>query len=107
MSFPSSGPRVEAALTGKALRTADLTEKRAFYEAFGLLAGENGVPQLGAILLGKGLFKRKVDPDSRACAAMALGKTGSPKARTVLEKLRKEKGAIVRNAVDKALKELG
>ncbi len=54
-----------------------------------------------------GTRKRKVDPETRACAAMALGKTGSPKARTVLEKLRKEKEAIVRNAVDKALKELG
>ncbi len=103
----SARPRLEAALTGKALRTADLTEKRAFYEAFGLLAGEDGVPQLGAILFGKGLLKRRVDPESRACAAMALGKTGSPKARTVLEQLKKEKEAIVRNAVDKALKELG
>ena len=100
-------PRVEAAIKGKALRTADLTEKRAFYEAFGLLGGENCVPLLGAILVGKGLFKRKIDPESRACAAMALGKTGSPKARTVLENLKKEKEAIVRNAVDKALKELG
>ncbi len=103
----SALPRIEAAITGKALRTADLTEKRAFYEAFGLLAGEDGVQQLGAILLGKGLLKRKVDPETRACSAMALGKTGSPKARTVLEKLKKEKEAIVRNAVDKALRELG
>ncbi len=103
----SALPHLEAALTGKALRTADLTEKRAFYEAFGLLAGEKGVANLGAILLGKGMLSRKIDPESRACAAMALGKTGSPKARTVLEKLKKEKEAIVRNAVDKALKELG
>jgi len=103
----SALPHLEAALTGKALRIADLTEKRAFYEAFGLLAGEKGVTHLGAILLGKGLLSRKIDPESRACAAMALGKTGSPKARTVLEKLKKEKEAIVRNAVDKALKELG
>ena len=103
----SALPHLEATLRGKALRTADLTEKRAFYEAFGLIGGEDGVAQLGAILLGKGLLKRKVDPETRACAAMALGKTGSPKARTVLEKVKKEKEAIVRNAIDKALRELG
>ncbi len=62
---------------------------------------------LSAVLFGKGLLKRKVDPETRACAAMALGKTGSLKARDVLEKLTKEKEAIVRNATEKALKELG
>ncbi|MCZ6857721.1 MAG: HEAT repeat domain-containing protein [Gemmatimonadetes bacterium] len=103
----SALPRIERALTGKAFRTADLTEKRAFYEAFGLVAGENGVAHLTSVLFGKGLLKRKVDPETRACAAMALGKTGSRKARDVLEKLTKEKEAIVRNATEKALKELG
>lgn len=99
-------PRIETAIAGKTIRTADLTEKRAFYEAYGLLAGERGVPTLSAILLGKGLLKRKTDSETRACAAMALGKTRSPKARATLEKLSKEKEPIVRNAADKALQEL-
>ena len=37
---------------------------------------------------------------------MALGKTHAAKARPALEKMLKEKEAIVRNAAEKALKEL-
>ena len=99
-------PGIQAAIGAKGMRSADLTEKRAFYEAYGLLAGEEGVGYLSAVLLGKGLFKRKTDPETRACAAMALGKTHAAKARPVLEKMFKEKEAIVRNAAEKALKEL-
>ena len=99
-------PSIQAAIDSKAMRSADLTEKRAFYEGYGLLAGEGGVGYLSAVLLGKGLFKRKTDPETRACAAMALGKTHAAKARPVLEKILKEKEAIVRNAAEKALKEL-
>jgi len=98
--------RVEAAVTGKALRSADLTEKRAFYEAYGVLAGKEGVARLSAICLGQGMLKRKSDPETRACAAMALGKTKSGDARPALEKLVKDKEPIVRNAAEKALKEL-
>ena len=100
------GREREAAVTGKALRTADLTEKRAFYEAYGLLAGKDGVARLSAIGLGQGLLKRKTDPETRACAAMALGKTKSADARAALEKLVRSKEPIVRNAAEKALKEL-
>jgi hypothetical protein len=99
--------RVEAAVTGKTLRTADLTEKRAFYEAYGILAGKDGVSRLAAIGLGQGLLKRKTDPETRACAAMALGKTRSADAHPALEKLVRDKEPIVRNAAEKALKELG
>ncbi len=99
-------PSIQAAVAAKAMRSADLTEKRAFYEAYGLLAGEGGVGYLRGVLLGRGLFKRKTDPEARACAAMALGKTHAAEARPVLEKMLKEKEAVVRNATEKALKEL-
>ncbi len=99
-------PNIQAAIAGKAMRSANLTEKRAFYEGYGLLAGEGGVAYLSVILSGKGLLKRKTDPETRACAAMALGNTHAEKARPVLEKMLKEKEAIVRNAAEKALKEL-
>ncbi len=98
--------RVEAAVDGKALRNADLTEKMAFFEAYGVLAGAPGVERLSAMLLRVGGFlKRKEDPETRACAAMALGKIGTPEARTVLEQATKDKDALVRNAVNKALRE--
>jgi hypothetical protein len=98
--------RVEAAVDGKALRGADLTEKMAFFEAYGLLVGGAGVERLAAMLLSAGGFlKRKEDPETRACAAMALGKIGTPEARAVLEQAAKDKDALVRNAINKALRE--
>lgn len=100
--------RIEAAVDGKALRGADLTEKMAFFEAYGLLVGGAGVERLSGMLVSAGGFlKRKEDPETRACAAMALGKIGSAEARAVLEQAAKDKDALVRNAVNKALREGG
>lgn len=98
--------RLEAAVDGKTLRGADLTEKMAFFEAYGLLAGPKGVERLRALLLGSGgILRRKEDPETRACAAMALGKIKTPEARRALELAAKDKEALVRNAVNKALRE--
>ncbi len=100
--------RIEAAVDGKALREADLTEKMAFFEAYGLLVGGVGVERLSGMLLSAGGFlKRREDPETRACAAMALGKIGTPEARAVLEQAMKDKDALVRNAVNNALREGG
>src|SRR6266566_1888903 len=80
--------RIEAAVTGNKLKDADLTEKMSFFEAYGALAGEAGIPTLEKLLLPKGgLLTRKEDPETRACAAMALGKIRTPKARDVLQKV--------------------
>lgn len=101
-------PRVEAAVTGGKLKDADLTEKMAFYEAYGALAGSAGIPMLEKVLLGKGgLLSRKEDPETRACAAMALGRIRSPEARAVLDKASQDKEPLVRNAVSRALREVG
>jgi HEAT repeat protein len=97
---------VDAAIKGKPLRAADLTEKTAFFEAFGLLAGSAGLAPLRAMLETKGLMRRKEDPETRACAAMALGKIGSPAARKALEGAKSDKDPLVRNAVNKALQEM-
>lgn len=97
-------PKVEQAITGKRLKGADLTERTAFFEAYGVLAGPAGIERLKAMLESKGLFGRKEDPEVRACAAMALGKIGSPEARQVLEKAASDKDPLVRNAVNNALR---
>jgi hypothetical protein len=99
--------RVEAALAGATLKNAALTEKMTFYEAYGSLAGAKGIPALEKLLVSKGLFARKQDPETRACAAMALGKIRTPEARAVLEKASQDKEALVRNAVSRALREVG
>jgi len=99
--------RVEAAVTGSKLKNADLTEKMAFFEAYGSLAGAKGISVLEKMLLAKGLLSKKEDPETRACAAMALGKIRSAEARGVLEKAAQDKEALVRNAVSRALREVG
>lgn len=98
--------RIEAAVLGGKLRQVDLTEKIAFFEAFGALAGGSGVGALERILMPRRLLARREDAGSRACAAMALGKIRTPEARVVLERAVHDKEALVRNAVSRALREM-
>ncbi|HXM37415.1 MAG TPA: HEAT repeat domain-containing protein [Gemmatimonadales bacterium] len=101
-------PQIESAVVGNKLKDADLTEKMTFFEAYGALAGAAGIPVLEKILVAKGgLLARKEDPETRACAAMALGKIRAPAARDVLQKVMQDKEALVRNAVSRALREVG
>jgi hypothetical protein len=106
--YRNAFPRIEAAVMGAKLKDADLTEKMAFFEAYGSLAGAAGIPALEKMLVPRGgLLGRKEDPETRACAAMALGKIRTPAARDVLQKVTQDKEALVRNAVSRALREVG
>jgi HEAT repeat protein len=100
----SALPKIAEVVQGKSMRAADLTEKMAFYEAYGTMIGETGVAALDAMLNSGGFLKRKEDPQTRACAAMALGRIGTPAARAALEKAAQEKDPLVRNAVNRALR---
>jgi HEAT repeat protein len=95
--------RLEAAVKGK-VRNADLTERMAFFEAYGAVAGEAGIALCDGILNGRGFLGRREDDELRACAAMALGRIGSPAALEALRKAAAEKDVIVRNAVTRALR---
>lgn len=97
-------PRVEAAVKGKTIRDADLTEKMAFFEAYGALCGDAGLAFLDTVLNGKGFLGRREDAEIRACAAIALGRLGSVKAIESLRKASSEKDVVVRNAVNRALR---
>lgn len=105
--YRNAAARVESMVSGSKLKHADLTEKMAFFEAFGSLVGARGVPVLEKLLVAKSLLGKKEDPETRACAAMALGKVRTPEARTVLERAAQEKDPLVRNAVSRALREVG
>lgn len=96
--------RIEAAVTGNKLRSADLTEKMTFFEAYGTLAGPSGISILSRMLGAKGILRRE-DPETRACAAMALGRIKSADARAILESNTQDKEPLVRNAVNRALRE--
>ncbi len=97
-------PRVEKALKGKPLRDSNLTEKMAFFEAYGALAGDSGVEFLDSVLNGKGTFGKREEPEFRACAAMALGKVNTRRARESLDKAAGDKDAVVKNAVTRAVR---
>ena len=95
-------PRIENRVKGKAIRTADLTERMAFFEAYGSMCGDGGVSYLDDLLNAKGMFGMREEPDIRACAAIALGRIGSRKAMDALQKASGEKDIVVRNAITRA-----
>ncbi len=97
--------RVEAVVLGKGVKDMDLTEKMAFFEAYGAVAGPGGLRALSGMLLPRGLLKLKVSPETRACAAIAIGKIRTPEAREILTRMTDEKDLVVRNAVNRALRE--
>lgn len=102
----SALPRIESVVRGTTARAADLTEKMARFEAYALLAGEAGVEPLDALLNARGsLLRRKVEPDIRACAAMALGRIGSDSAFEALRRAAGDKDPRVRSAINRALRE--
>ncbi len=103
--YRNAATRVESVVTGSKLKNSDLTEKMAFFEAFGSLVGAKGIPVLQKMLVPKGLLAKKEDPETRACAAMALGRIRTPEARAVLERAVQDKEPLVRNAVSRALRE--
>jgi len=105
--YRNAAARVEAIVSGSKLRNADLTEKMAFFEAYGALVGARGIGALDKLLVAKGLLGKREDPETRACAAMALGKIRTPEARAVLERAAQDKEPLVRNAVTRALREVG
>lgn len=97
--------KLEAAITsGKRLLESDLTEKMAFFEAYGSMCGEAGVALLDGILNKRGLFGKREDPELRACAGLALGKIGSDAALGALRRAASDKEVLVRNAVNRALR---
>jgi len=96
--------RIEAVVLGKSPKGMDLTEKMAFFEAYGAIAGSAGLKPLSTILFQRGLLKMKEPPETRACAAMALGRIKSAEARELLQRAVEDKELVVRNAVNRALR---
>jgi hypothetical protein len=104
LRYPPARARLQELLDSRMLREADLTEKIAFFEAYGSVADANSVAMLDRLLNGRRLLQKEA-PEIRACAAMALGKVGSPVARAALERAREDANPMVRNAVMKAIRQ--
>ena len=104
LRYRPAANRFRDVVTGKEIRTADISEKIAFFESYGELAGESAHEMMDKLLNGKGFLGRKEAPEIRACAALALGKIGTDKARRSLQAAMGEDDAVVRSAVNRALR---
>ncbi|HEY8164720.1 MAG TPA: HEAT repeat domain-containing protein [Gemmatimonadaceae bacterium] len=96
--------RIQELLRSKELRESTLSEKMAFFEAYGELCGEEGVSFLDGILNSRGFLGRRDNSELRACAAMALGKVGSYRAIESLQRAGADGDPLVRNAVSRAVR---
>ncbi|MDB4951028.1 MAG: hypothetical protein JWM27_3677 [Gemmatimonadetes bacterium] len=104
--FTPARPKLEAALDSKRLRESDLTERIAFFESYGALAGEAAVPLLERMLNGKNWLGRRETPETRACAALGLGRVRHPSAERSLAAAAADPDPVVRSAVGRALRSL-
>jgi HEAT repeat protein len=104
LRYRPAADRLRDVLQSRELRKADLTERIAFFEGYGELAGDDAVAYLGRLLNGRGFLGRRESPEIRACAALGLGKTGTVEARQALEAGLMEEDPVVRSAVNRALR---
>ena len=104
LRYRPAAPRFRSVIGGKEVRGADITEKIAFFESYGEVADTQTVPHLDKLLNGKGLLGRREPVEVRACAALALGKVGTPEARAALERAVRDEEPVVRSAVGRALR---
>jgi HEAT repeat protein len=103
--FVSARDSLAAALDARRMKDADLTEKMAFYEAYGAVGGNGAIERLDQVLNTKGFLGRRAPADLRACAALGLGQVRTAAAREALERGRSDDDPVVRNAVARALRE--
>ncbi len=102
--FKGALPRVQQVVFKRRHKSMDFNEKRAFFEAYGAIAGAAAVRPLGTMLRARGIFRRKRSSEVRMCAALGLGKVGSPEAREILQRVTDDRDRQVKNAVAAALR---
>lgn len=97
-------PRIERAVRGPILRDGTGPERAAFFESYALLARDAAIPFLQGLLVPRGFLARKEDPATRAAAATALGRLGTPMAQEALRLAVADKDVVVRTAATRALR---
>lgn len=104
LRYQPSAPKVKAKLGSRAMKNADITEKIAFFEAYGAVGGEEAVKVLGRLLNRKGMLGRREPEEMRACAALGLGRAGTQAAMSELRAAQNTAEPVVRSAVGRALR---
>jgi HEAT repeat protein len=104
LRYRPSAPFFREIIESKRIRQADISEQIAVFESFGLLQDPEGVAILDMLLNGRGFLGKKESGEIRACAALGLGKMGTPEAMDALRRARDESDPVVRTAVNRALR---
>ena len=107
LQYRPAAKTLSAIVKGRAIRTADISEKVAVFEAFGIIAEEDGLDVLDGLLNGKGFLGKREPTEIRAAAALALGRIPGAKARASLEQATQDDDAVVRSNVNRALRNEG
>jgi hypothetical protein len=89
---------------GREIRSADVGEKVAVFEAYGIVASNDGVRVLDDLLNGRSFLGKREPSEVRAAAALGLGRIGSQAAKTALEKAMNDEDPVVRSNVGRALR---
>lgn len=105
LRYPPAAATLAAIVRGKQIRLADITEKVAIFEAYGMTAEGEGIQLLDQLLNKKGLFGKTESTEIRAAAALGLGRIASDEARAALERATQDDDPVVRSNVNRALRD--
>ncbi|MGE0159105.1 MAG: HEAT repeat domain-containing protein [Gemmatimonadales bacterium] len=100
---PAAGT-LAAIVKGKDIRNADITEKVAVFQAYGMVAEADGLALLDGLLNGKGFLGKREPTEIRAAAALALGHMSTDDARASLSRASHDEDPVVRSNVNRALR---
>jgi hypothetical protein len=105
LRYPPAAKTLSGIINSRRIREADITEKVAVFEAYGLTAESDGIGLLDTLLNKKGLLGKKESTEMRAAAALGLGRIPSPEARAALERATQDEDPVVRSNVNRALRQ--
>jgi HEAT repeat protein len=104
LHYRPAARRLAEIVSSKEIRSADISEKVAFFEAYGMVAEAGAVAMLDKLLNAKKFLHKREPSEIRAAAALGLGKVPGEEARSSLMKASNEEDPVVRTAVNRALR---
>lgn len=88
-------------------KARDIAEKKAVYEAIGVLGSEQMLPLFREMLLKKHWFKKAPEKDSAICAVAGLSKMKNAAALQLLEEARKQRNPEIGGIIEQAIAAIG
>jgi HEAT repeat protein len=104
LRYRPSARAFEEIVNSREIRSADITEKVAVFESYGMIAEAGAIALLDDLLNGKSFFGRREPTEIRAAAALGLGRINTVEARASLERAARDDDPVVRSNVNRALR---